>query len=108
VIEITSDFQRAQCRSRNPSRAYESSNAGQTLLPTANRRDATNCETGHEGLQMKHWMMAVVLAMLWGFEPEVGSDTWCDNMVDKDKGNWTANDATEFARSCVFKTYGSN
>ncbi|RLA22074.1 MAG: DUF3012 domain-containing protein [Gammaproteobacteria bacterium] len=38
-------------------------------------------------------------------EPEVGSDAWCENMIDKSKGDWTANEATEFARSCVFKNY---
>jgi len=37
--------------------------------------------------------------------PEVGSDEWCQDMVDKPKGDWTTNEATEFARSCIFKTY---
>ena len=38
-------------------------------------------------------------------EPEVGSDEWCQDMVDKPKGDWTANEAAEFAKSCIFKTY---
>ena len=37
--------------------------------------------------------------------PEVGSDEWCEEMADKPKGDWTANEATEFARSCIFKSY---
>ena len=37
--------------------------------------------------------------------PEVGSDEWCQDMVDKPKGDWTANEATEFAKSCIFKPY---
>ena len=43
--------------------------------------------------------------MLAGCSPEVGSDAWCEDMAEKDKGDWTANEATEFARSCIFKSY---
>lgn len=38
-------------------------------------------------------------------EPEVGSDEWCQDMADKPKGDWTANEAAEFTKSCIFKTY---
>ncbi|NIP13789.1 MAG: DUF3012 domain-containing protein [Pseudomonadales bacterium] len=44
-------------------------------------------------------------AMLAGCSPEEGSDAWCEDMAEKDKGDWTANEATEFARSCIFKSY---
>ena len=37
--------------------------------------------------------------------PEVGSDAWCEDMAEKSKGDWTANEAAEFAKSCVFKKY---
>ncbi|NCF51563.1 DUF3012 domain-containing protein [Gammaproteobacteria bacterium] len=40
-----------------------------------------------------------------GCEPEVGSDAWCEKMVDTPKGDWSTNDAKEFAKNCVFKTY---
>ena len=33
--------------------------------------------------------------------PEVGSERWCEQMRDKPRGDWTANEALEFARSCV-------
>ena len=33
--------------------------------------------------------------------PEVGSERWCEAMRDKPRGDWTANEALEFARSCV-------
>ena len=36
-------------------------------------------------------------------EPEVGSEAWCEKMDDKAKGDWTANEATEYAKSCIFK-----
>ena len=34
---------------------------------------------------------------------KVGSERWCDNMADKPKGDWTANEATDYAKHCVFK-----
>jgi hypothetical protein len=33
--------------------------------------------------------------------PEVGSPEWCEAMREKPRGDWTANEALEFARSCV-------
>jgi len=40
-----------------------------------------------------------------GCAPEVGSEAWCRNMDAKPKGDWTANEAADYARSCLF---GSN
>lgn len=37
--------------------------------------------------------------------PEIGSEAWCEDMAEKSKGDWTANEAAEFAKSCVFKKY---
>ncbi len=37
--------------------------------------------------------------------PEVGSDEWCENMAETPKGDWSTNEATEFAKSCIFKSY---
>jgi len=37
--------------------------------------------------------------------PEVGSDAWCKKMVETPRGDWSMNDATEFASNCVLKTY---
>jgi hypothetical protein len=36
-----------------------------------------------------------------GCAPEVGSARWCDAMKDKPRGDWTGNEALEFARHCV-------
>lgn len=50
--------------------------------------------------------VAVVLAALStlaGCAPEVGSPRWCDAMRDKPRGDWSANEALEFARSCVLQ-----
>lgn len=33
--------------------------------------------------------------------PEVGSKEWCDAMKEKSKGDWTVNQATDFAKHCI-------
>ena len=35
--------------------------------------------------------------------PKVGSDRWCTDMKKKEKGEWTVNEAADFAEHCVFK-----
>ncbi|GAA4649445.1 hypothetical protein GCM10023116_17190 [Kistimonas scapharcae] len=35
--------------------------------------------------------------------PEVGSEAWCNGLQEKPKGDWTANEATDYAKHCVFK-----
>ncbi len=33
--------------------------------------------------------------------PEVGSPEWCEQMKEKDKGDWTANETVDFAKHCI-------
>ena len=35
--------------------------------------------------------------------PKVGSEAWCEKMKETPRGDWTVNDAAEFAKHCVFK-----
>jgi hypothetical protein len=35
--------------------------------------------------------------------PEVGSERWCRKMEEKPKGDWTANEAKDYAKHCLFK-----
>lgn len=35
---------------------------------------------------------------------EVGSERWCNNMADKPKGDWSTNEATDYAKHCVFRS----
>ncbi|MCX2980164.1 DUF3012 domain-containing protein [Halieaceae bacterium IMCC14734] len=35
---------------------------------------------------------------------KVGSDRWCDNMAEKPKGDWSTNEATDYAKHCVFNS----
>ena len=43
------------------------------------------------------------LATLSACSPEVGSEEWCKDMKEKPKGDWTANEAAEYAKSCLLK-----
>lgn len=36
-----------------------------------------------------------------GCDPEVGSKAWCEDMKEKPKGDWTVNEAADFAKHCV-------
>lgn len=36
--------------------------------------------------------------------PEVGSTSWCEALSEKPKGDWTANEATDYAKHCLFKS----
>jgi Protein of unknown function (DUF3012) len=39
--------------------------------------------------------------LLAACSPEVGSKEWCEAMKKKPKGDWTANEATAFAKNCI-------
>ncbi len=48
--------------------------------------------------------IAVTLAAAVGLaacSPEVGSKEWCEQMKKKDKGDWSANEAKDFAKHCI-------
>lgn len=45
--------------------------------------------------------LILVLSILAGCAP-VGSERWCENMKEKLKGDWTANEAADFAKHCIF------
>jgi hypothetical protein len=51
--------------------------------------------------------LAILIALLAGAcaacKPEVGSDAWCKAMRDKPRGEWTLDEATDFAKSCILK-----
>ena len=46
----------------------------------------------------------IALTMLIAGCAPVGSDAWCKKMADKPKGDWTANEASEYAKNCIFKS----
>jgi hypothetical protein len=59
-----------------------------------------------QGKPTVDWMLrtacfAATVGLLSACAPEVGSDAWCEKMEDTPKGEWSANEATSFAKHCV-------
>jgi len=50
---------------------------------------------------MKYVLLAAVI-LLGGGCAEVGSERWCKNMEEKPKGDWTANEAADYTKHCIF------
>jgi hypothetical protein len=57
---------------------------------------------------VQRWAVTMRAAVLVGVTvwlaacaPEVGSERWCEAMREKPRGDWTANEALDFARNCV-------
>ena len=44
----------------------------------------------------------IVAAFLAACSPEVGSDEWCEDLKEKDKGDWTLDETAEYGKSCLF------
>ncbi len=42
--------------------------------------------------------------LLAACSPEPGSKAWCQAMEEQPKGDWTANEAGEYATSCLFNS----
>ena len=54
---------------------------------------------------MKKFVLSFVLLLFAGglmaCSPEVGSKEWCEDLKEKDKGQWTATEAKDFAKHCI-------
>ena len=46
-------------------------------------------------------LAATLIAALGACSPEVGSKEWCDDLKAKPKGDWSANEAADFAKHCL-------
>ena len=47
-------------------------------------------------------LLSVVALCLSACEPEVGSEDWCKKMEEKPKGDWSINEAKDYAKHCIF------
>ena len=50
-------------------------------------------------------VLAIAVIAIGGLSacsPEVGSKEWCAALKEKPKGDWSANEAADFAKHCVF------
>ena len=44
----------------------------------------------------------VFAVLLSGCSPEIGSKEWCNDMKEKSKGDWTATEAKDYTKHCLF------
>lgn len=51
----------------------------------------------------KLYFLCVLLGLLAACSAEVGSEDWCKDLEQKPKGDWTANEAGDYAKHCLFK-----
>ncbi|NIN35260.1 MAG: DUF3012 domain-containing protein [Gammaproteobacteria bacterium] len=45
----------------------------------------------------------VIMLLLIGCSPEVGTEAWCNDLSEKPKGEWTSNEAADYTRHCLFR-----
>lgn len=50
---------------------------------------------------LKAFLIICTLGFLSACSPEVGSEDWCNDLKEKDKGDWTANEAGNYAKHCI-------
>jgi hypothetical protein len=48
-------------------------------------------------------VVASSLLLIGACAPEIGSDRWCANLKEKPKGDWSMNEAADYAKHCIFK-----
>lgn len=49
------------------------------------------------------WLFVASLVIGMAGCAKVGSERWCKNLADKPKGDWTANEAADYAKHCLLK-----
>ncbi len=58
----------------------------------------------------KVFSLSVLVAAVFlnGCAPEVGSKAWCLDMEEKPKGDWSMNEAGDYAKHCIFRSDEEN
>ena len=51
--------------------------------------------------QQPRYLALLLMLSLAACAPEVGSSGWCEAMDEKPKGDWTANEALDYAEHCI-------
>ena len=44
-----------------------------------------------------------VAAVVTACSPKVGSESWCSTMKETPSGDWSTNEAADFAKHCIFR-----
>jgi hypothetical protein len=50
-------------------------------------------------------IVTVSFLLLAGCAPEVGSKKWCEQLDEKDKGEWTVDEVRDYAKYCLLENY---
>jgi hypothetical protein len=50
---------------------------------------------------MKFVLLLLLSGLLLGACAKTGSPEWCENMEEKSKGDWTANEAGDYTKYCL-------
>ena len=88
-------MRRSACTSR---RLYPRTQKRDTARPDKQKKAAA------ENMKpLKTIVAATALAALGACAPEVGSQAWCEQMDETPKGDWSINDASEYAKSCILR-----
>lgn len=53
-------------------------------------------------LGMKKYLLVLLIVSLTGCA-KVGSERWCENLEGKPKGDWSMNEASDYAKNCILK-----
>jgi hypothetical protein len=58
-------------------------------------------------IEMRIALLLVAVALFAiSCSPEVGTKAWCEKMKEQPKGDWTANQANDYAQHCLFGPTG--
>ncbi len=52
---------------------------------------------------LKTTINLMFVSILTACAPEIGSEEWCEDMDEKPKGDWSSNEAADYAKNCVFR-----
>lgn len=65
----------------------------------------TNMGSAIRGVIMTRYtcVCLMVVMMISACAPEVGSEKWCAGLKKKPEGEWTFNEAKDYAKHCLFK-----
>lgn len=47
--------------------------------------------------------IAILAVASFACAPEVGSDAWCERMNETPKGDWSMNEAGDYAKHCLMR-----
>ena len=47
-------------------------------------------------------ILSIMSVFPYACSAEVGSEEWCEELKEKSKSEWTANELTNYAKNCIF------